>query len=68
MVRFLKHHPATSASNNQKILHELIMQPGTLSPNTVFKNPCLGTFPGGPGVRNLPASAVDMGSIPWSEN
>ena len=50
MVRFLKHDPATSASDNQKILHELIMHPGTLSPNTVFKNPCLGTFPGVQGL------------------
>ena len=40
-LRFLKHHPVTSPSTNQKNVHELITHPVTLTPNVAFKSPFL---------------------------
>ena len=40
-LRFWKYHPVRSSPTNQKKFHELSMHPRTLSPNVVFKNPCL---------------------------
>ena len=42
---------------------ELPMQLWTL---LGYENPGYWDFPGGPVVKNLPSSAGDAGSIPWS--